>query len=291
MEKNSFKTNIAVDKSLNEVFMSINNVRGWWSKNLIGKTDDLNATFTHRDRYLNVTFKIAELSKQKIVWEIVSSYNNMFADNLHEWENTTIIFKITETEGTTHIDFTHDGLTPHFECYNVCSKAWDFFVNNSLKGFIETGKGDPISGNYASFTTSFTVNKTAEEVYEAVNNVRDWWLEDIQGSTGKLNGEFKFFVDGKLQFHFRIIEMLPFERVVWLVVDQNFANTEKQEWKGTTLLFEISEQGGQTQLRFTHQGLVPPFDCYKTCQNAWQNYINISLHNLIVEGKGQPNQW
>ncbi|HET8736276.1 MAG TPA: SRPBCC domain-containing protein [Pricia sp.] len=291
MKDKSFNTATEVEKPAMDVFTAINDVRGWWSENLIGKTDEFNGTFTHRDRYLIVTFKITELSQRKIVWEVVSSHNNMFLDNLHEWEGTRIVFEISEKGNRTHIDFTHEGLTPRFECHKVCSKAWGFFITTSLKNFIETGKGDPISYDYASFTTSITVNRSAREVYEAVNNVRGWWLEDIQGDTANLNGEFKFYEGKRLEFHCRIIESVPFERIVWLVLDQNFRNTEKQEWKGTTVLFEILEKEGRAQLRFTHLGLVPTLDSYEPCQNAWGNYINLSLRNLIEEGKGQPNKW
>ncbi len=291
MEDKSFNIAIEVEKPTTEVFEAINDVRGWWSENLIGKTDKLNTTFSHRDRYLTVTFKITEMSQRKIVWEVVSSHNNMFLDNLHEWEGTRIVFEISENDHRTRIRFTHEGLTPQFECHKVCSKAWGFFINTSLKNFIETGKGDIISNDYASFTTSITVNKPAEELYEAVNNVRGWWLEDIQGDTSNLNGEFKYYEGKIIEFHFRIIEMVPHERIVWLVQDQNFKNTEKQEWKGTTILFEISEQEDGTRLRFTHLGLVLTLDSYEPCQNAWGNYINVSLRNLITEGKGQPNKW
>jgi len=54
--------------------------------------------------------------------------------------------------------------------------------------------------------------------------------------------------------------MIPFKRIVWLVLDQNFKNTEEKEWKGTTVLFEISGTNRQTRLQFTHQGLVPPLN-------------------------------
>jgi hypothetical protein len=80
--------------------------------------------------------------------------------------------------------------------------------------------------------------------------------------------------------------------VVWLVVDQNFnVHEDKHEWKGTTVIFEISGKDGQTQLRFTHLGLVPQLECYGVCQNAWTKYIQISLFNFIKKGEGEPNKW
>lgn len=291
MTNQSFNTATEVEKPATEIVDAINDVRGWWSENIVGNSDESNGIFTHRDRYLIVTFKITQLTARKIVWDVVASHNNMFLENLHEWEGTRIVFEISESNPRSQISFTHEGLTPGFVCHKVCSKAWGFFITSSLKNFIETGKGDPISGDYASFTTSIKVHKSAEEVYEAVTNVRGWWLADILGDTANLNAEFKFYEGDMLEFQFRIVEAVPHKTIVWLVLDQNFRNTEKQEWKGTTILFEISEKDGQTQLRFTHLGLVPTLDSYEPCHNAWGNYINMSLQNLITEGKGQPDKW
>ena len=39
----------------------------------------------------------------------------------------------------------------------------------------------------------------------------------------------------------------------------------------------------------THQGLVPEYECFEICRDAWTSYIQNSLRNLIVTGKGQPN--
>ena len=291
MQNQDFTTIIEVDQTPEEVFNAINNVRGWWSRNIIGKTDELNSIFSHRDKYLYVTFRITKLSSQQVVWEVVKSHCNKFLENLHEWEGTRIVFDITEKAGKTEIKFSHQGLIPHFECYQVCSNAWGYFIKASLKNLLETGSGDPISIDDASFTTAISVDRSPEEVYKAVNNVRGWWLHNIVGETEKINDEFKFYVGERLQFHCRIIEMAPYERIVWLVLDHNFKDTEEQEWKGTTMLFEISPTREQTQLRFTHLGLVPSLECYGICQNSWTNYIQVSLFNFLKKGEGQPNKW
>ena len=55
------------------------------------------------------------------------------------------------------------------------------------------------------------------------------------------------------------------------------------------IIFEISEKDGRTQIRLTQQGLVPEYECFEICQNAWTQYIQQSLKNLIATGKGQPN--
>jgi hypothetical protein len=89
----------------------------------------------------------------------------------------------------------------------------------------------------------------------------------------------------------KLTEVIPGKKVVWLVLDNYFNFTkDKSEWKGTKITFEISKKGNKTEVRFTHLGLVPKYECYDICSNAWGTYINGSLKNLITTGKGEPSQ-
>jgi len=140
------------------------------------------------------------------------------------------------------------------------------------------------------FSTTLLVDQTPKEVFDAVNNVRGWWSEEIEGRTDKLNEEFKYHYEDVHRCQMKIIEFVPDEKVVWLVVDNyfNFVKDER-EWKGTKIVFEIAEKENKTQLRLTHLGLVPEYECFEICRDAWTNYIQNSLRNLITTGKGQPN--
>ena len=60
-----------------------------------------------------------------------------------EWVNTKLIFDIQAKGSATEVTFTHEGLVPEYECYSVCDDAWSGYIKNSLKNFIETGKGNP----------------------------------------------------------------------------------------------------------------------------------------------------
>ena len=141
-----------------------------------------------------------------------------------------------------------------------------------------------------NFTTTLVVEQTPAKVFEAVNNVRGWWSEEIDGSTDKLNDEFTYHYKDVHVCKMKIIEIIPSKKVVWLVTD-NYFNfiKDKTEWKGTKISFEIAEKDNKTQLRFTHFGLVPEYECFDICSNAWGQYIQHSLRNLITTGKGQPN--
>lgn len=140
------------------------------------------------------------------------------------------------------------------------------------------------------FSTSFTVDQTPAEVFNAVTNVRGWWSERIDGGTAQINDEFTYQRWDLHKCTMRLIEVVPNKRVVWLVLDNYFSFTKDQsEWVGNTIEFDIAEKDGKTELRFTQYGLVPAYECYDICFDAWTSYIQGSLKNLIATGKGQPN--
>lgn len=140
------------------------------------------------------------------------------------------------------------------------------------------------------FTTTILVDQTPQEVFNAINNVRGWWSEEIDGNTDKLNEEFIYHFKDVHLCRIKLVELVPGKKVMWHVLDNYFSFIEnKSEWKDTKIVFEISEKDGKTQLHFTHLGLVPQEECYNICVEGWNNYINLSLRNLIVAGKGQPN--
>lgn len=56
------------------------------------------------------------------------------------------------------------------------------------------------------------------------------------------------------------------------------------------MVFEILEREGKTQIRLTHQSLVPEFECFEVCSNSWGHYIQKSLFDLITTGTGHPNR-
>jgi hypothetical protein len=141
-----------------------------------------------------------------------------------------------------------------------------------------------------SFTTTLLVTQSPEEVFNAINNVRGWWAESIEGITEQLNAEFLQYYRDIHIVKMKITELIPGKKVNWLVLDNYFSFTKsKTEWNNTNICFDIYSKGDKTQLVFTHQGLVPQYECYDICNSAWSDIINISLHGLITAGKGNPN--
>ena len=140
------------------------------------------------------------------------------------------------------------------------------------------------------FTISILVNKSQAETFNAITNVQAWWSEEIIGGTAMLNDELEYHYKDDHRCKMRLIEVIPDQKVVWLVLDNYFKFTQdKQEWIGNTISFEISRPGLQTQIKFSQEGLVPAYECYAVCSNAWTHYLQGSLAELINTGKGKPN--
>ena len=141
-----------------------------------------------------------------------------------------------------------------------------------------------------NFTISILVNQTPDEAYNAINNVRGWWSENISGPTDRLNGEFLYSYKDAHRAKMKVVELVPGKKVVWDVLDNYFNFTQdKNEWTGNRIIFDIAEKGNKTEVRFTQQGLTPQYECYEVCNEAWSQYIQESLSNLMSTGHGQPN--
>lgn len=140
------------------------------------------------------------------------------------------------------------------------------------------------------FTTTISVDQTPQEAFAAINNVRGWWSGEIEGSATKLGDEFTYrYKDVHLSKQ-KVTEFIPGRKVVWHVLESELSFVEdKTEWTGTDIVFEISRKDGKTDVRFTHAGLVPQFECFGSCSNAWGSLVNANLRKLIATGKDQPN--
>jgi hypothetical protein len=142
-----------------------------------------------------------------------------------------------------------------------------------------------------SFTAAFCVDQAPGEVFQAINNVRGWWSEDIEGGTDQAGDEFTYRYQDAHRCRIKVTEAVAGERVTWRVLDNYFDFTQdKAEWKDTEIRFEIAARDSKTEIRFTHIGLVPEYECFDICSNSWGFYLYTSLRALIRTGRGLPNR-
>lgn len=162
-----------------------------------------------------------------------------------------------------------------------CADTQDKGINNTI---------NEISMKNDSYTKSIIVGKSPAEAFAAIKNFRGWWSEEIDGSTDILNETFFYHYKDIHLCKIKLIEVVPGKRLVYRVVDNefNFVN-DKTEWIGTNLTFDISAEGANTKVIFTHEGLVPSYECYEVCNDAWTGYIGKSLKHYIEKEKGNPN--
>jgi uncharacterized protein YndB with AHSA1/START domain len=140
MNDQSLTTSFTVDQSPQEVFAAINNVRGWWSGEIDGRTDKLGEVFTYRYKDVHRTTQtITEfVPGKKVVWHVTDAELNFVKDKT-EWNGTDIVFEIAKKGDQTEVRFTHVG-----------SGAWGSIINDSLRSLITQGKGQPFAKETAA---------------------------------------------------------------------------------------------------------------------------------------------
>jgi hypothetical protein len=144
--------------------------------------------------------------------------------------------------------------------------------------------------NTQDYSTSILVDQSPEAVYNAINNVRGWWSEEIEGPTNQLKKEWFYHYKDIHLCKIKVVELVPNKKVVWQVMENHFSFTnDKKEWVGNRIIFDISKEGDMTKLTFTQEGLTSFYECFEVCRDGWNNYINNSLYKLISTGKGEPN--
>jgi hypothetical protein len=142
--------------------------------------------------------------------------------------------------------------------------------------------------NQQNYQCSIAADFTPSEAFESISRVNEWWVRDIDGSTEKLNDVFTVHF-GETFVNFKVTESIPGKKIVWDVTDCYLPwLKDKTEWNGTSVVFEISTLGDETQVTMTHVGLVPEVECYAGCEAGWNKYFKGSLFKLLTERAGVP---
>ena len=130
-----------------------------------------------------------------------------------------------------------------------------------------------------NFTYSFTSPQPAENIFDTLLDVRKWWFgvydETITGNSSKVGDVFTFVAGGGVHNTTqKLIELVPGKKITWQVTAANLSFLKKpDEWLNTTFYFELTAEGNNTRITFTHNGLQPHIECYDACSGGWTQYL------------------
>ncbi len=80
-------------------------------------------------------FEVAELhADEKVRW--------ISRQGPPQWTGTSVTWQLTPIQNGTKLVFTHEGFVQVDEVYEQTRRNWEYFLN-SLKSYVETGKGTP----------------------------------------------------------------------------------------------------------------------------------------------------
>jgi hypothetical protein len=140
-------------------------------------------------------------------------------------------------------------------------------------------------------TVRFTADASPQAVFEAINNVAGWWSPEVEGQSATVGDEFTYTYADVHRSTQKVAELVPGQRVAWHVLEGYLNFTpDPAEWTGTDIIFDLTGNGHQTDVRMTHIGLTPESPCFESCSRGWDYYVGQSLPALIASGVSEPNR-
>ncbi len=128
-----------------------------------------------------------------------------------------------------------------------------------------------------------SIKSSPGDAYRALTTIEGlsgWWTDNTQGES-KVGGvlQFRFFEADR--FDMKVIELDPNKRVLWQVVEG------PKEWIGTTIGWDLKQEGDHTVVLFKQQGWKEPVEFMHHCSTKWATFL-MSLKALVETGKGAP---
>ena len=91
-----------------------------------------------------VVMEVTKLEpNKKVGWKCVEAGN----ENHKEWEGTKVIWEIEDGGNNTNLNMIHKDWPSKSELFKSCTDGWNYYAGESLKEYLETGKGKPFSDN------------------------------------------------------------------------------------------------------------------------------------------------
>ena len=127
------------------------------------------------------------------------------------------------------------------------------------------------------------------KVYAAVSTVEGvagWWTQETSGSS-KAGGTMgvRFLSPGGKEIgsmKMEVIALDPDKQVQWRFT------SGPEEWVGTDVIFNLSQDGDYTIVLFGHKNWREAKEFTAHCSMKWATFL-LSLRELVETGKGKPS--
>ena len=99
------------------------------------------------------------------------------------------------------------------------------------------------------------IKKSPSDVFNHVIRLSEWWPEQFEGESIKLNTEFVLRTGDAHYSKNKVIEFVSNKKVVWVTTESN-RKTDNFDWTGTKFIFEFTPKDDNTLLKFIYDGVV-----------------------------------
>ena len=133
------------------------------------------------------------------------------------------------------------------------------------------------------------IKASPAEVYAAlatVEGVAGWWTKETTG-TSKPGGtiDVRFLTPQGKEIGgmtMEVVALEPNRKVHWRF------RKGPEEWVGTDAIFDLTQDGDFTIVRFGHRNWREPVEFMAHCSMKWATFM-LSLRELVETGRGRPS--
>lgn len=127
-----------------------------------------------------------------------------------------------------------------------------------------------------------TIKTDLKTLYNALTTEKglaSWWAKQTQAKAEV--GFVNTFTFGTFVNKMKVTRLDADKKVEWQCIDS------LEQWKGTTLTFDLEQKDQKVLLRFTHAGWEEASDLFAGCTYDWARFL-ASLKALCETGTGAP---